>query len=326
MARDWTQLNYQYDSLEAIGYPCLPNGALDEAAYKNKLLEYVRQTYPGTQNCVNHIKNDSPDLCKKVLGTENCDKQMWDDYLINVVYDRYALGGCSYTIEFWLGESNDSLKKINEKVIGCIHSFGGLVPSTTGGGCANCGSQRDNKVLSKGQVPLTLALLHHAMDPKCEELATACGSSQNSRTDTKGVRKFLKDHLHWRFVKLCGEVVPASKFPDTKISVWMGKGGCDANGNLTYGGYTPMHTPTHGKPCGLTNNDKFLGNDCGSKWKFAKFKGCDTAGAKKPASPVRNGAVVVFKNVGAGTCIDLTASQYCPLIHLLLPLLTFAFR
>lgn len=251
--RDWTKCNYQYDTLAKYPPP-LKDGTLDEETYKSNLLCSIQKAYPGTlQFLVQSVLGDnmlSTALQQLLLGAQNLMQKTWDDYLINVTYDRYALGGCTYTIQFWLGSPNDSAATIRKGIIGCVHNFGGMAP----GSCDNCTTQKGQKVFSKAQIPITIALLLRALDRSCTELTTL---------GQGGVDSFLQKSLQWRFVKLCGTVVPASKFPDTKISVWKGTGGSETIGSSSdkracYGGYKPLSGPTSGKACGLKAGDKLL--------------------------------------------------------------------
>ncbi|CAD6447444.1 04d53a49-adef-4fe4-b2d5-252b67654c90 [Sclerotinia trifoliorum] len=65
------------------------------------------------------------------------------DPVINVVYNRYAFDGHSYTLLFFL----------DEKVVGSIFTFS--TPLDQGATCKNCSKQEHNKILSRAQVPLT---------------------------------------------------------------------------------------------------------------------------------------------------------------------------
>ncbi|KAI1099645.1 common central domain of tyrosinase-domain-containing protein [Jackrogersella minutella] len=210
MARDWTKLNYQYDDLVPEKHAINPDGTLNEERYKTDILHHIQKIYPSTQNYIHEIHHDDRIKNEDFFGQDNIENGSWDDYILNVVYDRYALNGRSYTIQFWFGDHSTGHQ------IGQVYAFAGLVPRTAeAGGCANCGSQRDNKVLSRAQVPLTTAIAVKALDNSYEHIQSMV---------QKEVKEFLIKNLHWRFVQLGGDVKSASKFPDTEISIWRGTG------------------------------------------------------------------------------------------------------
>ncbi|KAM0812941.1 putative tyrosinase [Seiridium cardinale] len=99
MARNWTKLNYQYNDLEPGKGAIDEKGELNEnkKIYKMDLLAHIQKIYPSTKNYVHGIRRDGKAKNKQFFEE---DKDFWDDYIINVVYDRYALNGLSYTIEF----------------------------------------------------------------------------------------------------------------------------------------------------------------------------------------------------------------------------------
>lgn len=211
--RDWTVMNYQYDDIWDVSQRALtPDGErLDEAVFQSEMLKHINTRYPNTLSLVSSIRKtnylDTP------AGLDEPSKT-WSDYIINVIYDRYALEGFSYSIEFYLSGPNGTEKNrfSRRNYIGQVYHFGGSVKETA---CANCKVQEDSDILSRGQVALTIHLLHRAIDADDESLS-------NFKDDD--VEKHLKDHLHWRFVRLGGVEEPASKFPKTKVKLLRGVG------------------------------------------------------------------------------------------------------
>jgi tyrosinase len=273
MARDWTKLTYQYDDLVPNPGAILPDGTLNEEQYREDLLVYIQTTYPSTLDYVQQVLKDSEVENPSFFGPHNTELGIWNDYLINIIYDRYALNGRSYTIEFWLGgapDSPDSTFTFPENRIGQVYAFGGLAPrsASTGPGCASCGSQRDGKVLSRAQVPLTIPVMSQALDGAYAHI----GSTR--RAD---VEAYLQRHLHWRHVQLGGEERPAQHFPDTKVSVWWGSGKpqpATSGGRRLpprYADYVPIYAPTHGKEGGLRRDDLRLGEGNSRHWNFRTF-------------------------------------------------------
>ena len=262
MARDWTKLFYQYDDLVPSQDAILPDKTLDEKKYQIDLLQYIQKTYPNTSQIVHRIVQ-SPDISNEsFLGA---DDGTWPDYIINVVYDRYALNGRSYSIQFYLGgdpNDRDSTFQYPENFVGKVYSFGGLpskpADGTAAGGCANCAAQNNAKALSKAQVPITHQLIRQALDDSYHHIGNILADD---------IETYLAGHLHWKFVAIGGIEKDASNFPDTKISVWSGTGmprGIDQNPvglPPKYENYAPIHAATDNKTGGLARDDPVLGED-----------------------------------------------------------------
>lgn len=73
----------------------------------------------------------------------------WKDYIIDVKYDRYALGGQSYTIKFYLGDHSDENNTHFEprNFAGSVYTVGGGSRKTRDS-CVNCKTQAEAEVLS----------------------------------------------------------------------------------------------------------------------------------------------------------------------------------
>ncbi|KAI1084788.1 common central domain of tyrosinase-domain-containing protein [Whalleya microplaca] len=268
MARDWTKAYYQYDDLQPQASAVNPDNTLNEEKYIEDLRAYIHSTYPNTAEYARDIFDMQNVPNDKFFGGHNEARQTWDDYIINVVYDRYALNGRSYSILFYLRSSDDvGTLASGQEVIGQVYAFGGLVPAsgTSTEGCANCGTQRAHKTLSKAQVPLTIQLMTKALDPSYEHIGNI---------EREDVERYLKTHLRWKFVQIGGVERQAEDFPDTKVSVWVGTGSHlrrrDSRSYLPprYAAYTPMHDVTHGKVGGLGRDDAVLGTHRAAHWNF----------------------------------------------------------
>ncbi|KAL6405092.1 tyrosinase precursor [Ilyonectria robusta] len=218
LCRNWTDLGYQYDDLMKLSQNALaPDGTLDEQKFISDLQVYINATYPSTAHLVNAIREAPKVETPEGLAPDDADEKSksWKDYIINVLYDRYALNGRSYTIEFYLGGPENQPKTHYEpqNLVGRIYTFGGGVRSSEAG-CSNCKKQSDAGVMSCGQVPLTIELLHHALDHVHD----------HPIANFNEVEDYLKLHLRWRFVQSGGAVLDASNFPNTEISVLRGVG------------------------------------------------------------------------------------------------------
>ncbi|RBR10394.1 hypothetical protein FVER53590_12513 [Fusarium verticillioides] len=259
-ARDWTKLGYQYDDL--IPQP----GAIDpekevlkEDQFKIDLKKHIEDLYPSPQKYSRKVF-ESKDKKEQIefFGRDNVKHQTWNDYLINVVYDRYALNGSSYSIQFWLGgngDDPDTTFRDEENLIGQVYSFAGMAPSTET--CSNCASQKDKKVLSRAQVLLTIPIISQALDSGFKHIDT---------TEVGKVKTYLQNHLRWKFVQIGGFERPAEDFPNTTISVFGGTGKPQTSPDNDekgippiYADYEILYEATQEKTCGLTKKDPVLG-------------------------------------------------------------------
>ncbi|KIL84053.1 Tyrosinase [Fusarium avenaceum] len=174
---------------------------------------------------------------KDFFGPTNTKHETWNDYVINVVYDRYALNGSSYSIQFWLGGDGEH-------------------PDTTFRDEENLIRQKEEKVLSRAQVLLTIPIISQALDHRFRYI-------ESTRIDA--VITYLQGHLRWKFVQIGGIERPAKQFPNTKISVLRGIGkpqtAPDDKTDIPpiYAEYEVMHKVTEEKPCGVEGNDAIFG-------------------------------------------------------------------
>lgn len=258
-ARDWTNLGYQYDDLIPKPDAIIPGkDVLDEEKFKIHLREHIEEIYPSAQKYWKAVfEKKNRDENKDFFGPTNTKRETWNDYVINVVYDRYALNGSSYSIQFWLGgdgEHPDTTFRDEENLIGQVYSFAGMDPSAET--CSNCASQKDKKVLSRAQVLLTIPIISQALDHRFRYI-------ESTRIDA--VIGYLRDHLRWKFVQIGGTERPAKQFPNTKISVLRGIGkpqtAPDDKTDIPpiYAEYEILHEVTEKKPCGVKENDEILG-------------------------------------------------------------------
>lgn len=77
--RDWTKMNYTYEHLEPKLEHLRPDGSLDKDAYFLEVKETINRLYSTTRTEVLGETGPKP-------GTEHA----YNDYIINVVYNRYA--------------------------------------------------------------------------------------------------------------------------------------------------------------------------------------------------------------------------------------------
>ncbi|KAK7403442.1 hypothetical protein QQX98_010808 [Neonectria punicea] len=272
--RDCTKLNYKYEILNPAPIALLDDGSLNEEVYRAELLANINSTYTSTGEYYRKLYEDEKIKNEEFFGPNNTRFHTWNDYIINVIYDRYALNGSSYVIEFWLGgrdKDPESTFRDPENLVGSVCCLAGMTPSSSikPGGCANCGSQRENKVLSRGQVALTIPLISQALNKDFKHLKTVRG---------RHIIDYLENHLHWRFVPIGGGPErPASDFPDTVISVlrgtgkYVGKSKTKQDLPPKYADYKLQYAPTENKPAGLTSKDDVLGKEHESELAFRTF-------------------------------------------------------
>ncbi|KAF5709534.1 tyrosinase precursor [Fusarium mundagurra] len=236
--RDWTELNYQYDDLaEVIERTIRKRGRFIPGEFQEELRSHIDTIYPGTGHVIESTDKSStvPDGIRPFQSQT----KSWKDYIINVVYDRYAL------------EGKDSTNFEKHNYVGHVYSFGGR-QSTSEGCCRNCKRQAAAQVLSCAQVPLTIHLLYHIKD----------NIPDHSIDDHDEIEEYLRLHLRWRVVKYGGEVISEEgfkkNFSKLQISVLRGigrikSGNAQSAGSVSslYSDYVPLSEITDGKPGGL---------------------------------------------------------------------------
>ncbi|KAF5586524.1 tyrosinase precursor [Fusarium pseudoanthophilum] len=246
--RDWTELNYQYDDLAEVAERTIrKHGRFIPGEFQRELRSHIDTIYPGTGQVIESM--DRSCTIPNAIRPSHGQKGSWKDYIINVVYDRYALDGLSYTIQFFLGGApgkDTSFEKRN--YIGHVYSFGGR-QSSSEGSCNNCKKQAAAQVLSCAQVPLTIHLLHHNI-------------SNHSTKNSGEIEEYLRLHLQWRVIKYGGEVISEEafnkNFSKLQISVLRGtgrikSGNTQSAGSVSslYSDYVPLPEITDVKPGGL---------------------------------------------------------------------------
>ncbi|KAG5815232.1 hypothetical protein H9Q74_002925 [Fusarium xylarioides] len=260
-----SQPQAMYDDLAEVAERTIrKHGRFIPGEFQTELRSHIDAIYPGTGHLIESMKSSDsiPDALQPCQGH----KGSWNDYIVNVVYARYALDGLSYTIQFFIGrppgEETTSFEKHN--YVSHVYSFGGR-QSTSEGSCRNCKRQAAAQVLSCAQVPLTIHILHHIKDD----------IPDHSIEDYDEIEEYLRLHLRWRVVKYGGEVVSKEgfkkNFSKLQISVLRGTGqikpgNAQSAGSVSslFSDYVPLPEITDGKPGGLQhdkapeNNEPFV--------------------------------------------------------------------
>ncbi|EFY96910.2 tyrosinase [Metarhizium robertsii ARSEF 23] len=130
------------------------------------------------------------------------------DYIINVEYDRFALGGEPYAVKFHLETTNDR-GQTESCTLGSFHNFTSpVVPD-----CKNCQEQKDKSAKSKAQVPITLPL---------HGLVKSTRYPDATSLEPDHVDVLLEQQLKISVTKLTGEQVPLTNLPGFHVTVHVG--------------------------------------------------------------------------------------------------------
>ncbi|KAK2680272.1 Tyosinase, C-terminal [Fusarium oxysporum f. sp. vasinfectum] len=198
-----------------------------------------RTSIPGQKHCAAIFNNNKKVENVDFFGPTSTENETWNDYVINVIYDRYALGGSSYSIQLWLGgdgENSDTTFRDEENLIGQVYSFAGMDPSE--GGCSNCASQKGKGVLFRAQVLLTIRIVPQALDHRFRHIKT-------TRIDDE---RPTKDFRHTTFSVFRGTGKPRTTPDDADMAL-----------PPIYVGNKILPEVTEKSSCGVTSKYKLLG-------------------------------------------------------------------
>ena len=235
MSRDWRLSKYQYDDLKDM-----PAGE-PPTEYVHAIREHVNKLYPSTSKLVSQTSFYSSA------------HETFDDYLINIVYDRYALNGKAYSILFYIGEPTTgfSAAKTDPNFVGAVYTFSAPFVSADGRiTCDNCGKQDAAKALSEGQIPLVVPLINIVNNSEARSISLPVGGGLLEAAE---IERVFEVGLQWYFVEQGGRVAHQSEFPRTEIAVLKGEGRLPVGDHVmpTYGNYSKLPRVTEGKPLGF---------------------------------------------------------------------------
>ncbi|KAL2678554.1 hypothetical protein Neosp_009302 [[Neocosmospora] mangrovei] len=229
--QDWTTLGYTY-----------PDLAPETDSTGTAPLELVQKRLTEKYGVLRRVLH-------KVGSTQNIEG-LNNDYVINVVYNRFALNGISYSIHFFIGQESDIPKspadyKLSLDYVGGIHTFSSNYwtrGNKNGVNCENCQKQQKIHQLSKGQLPVTLQLLQRAL--KTDERWSAI-----SHLGKDHIVDYMTKHLHWRAVAVPNQLLDTADLPDLKVFFKAGKAEHpeDPSKPSKYFGYEHQWDVTKGK-------------------------------------------------------------------------------
>ncbi|KAK7753992.1 hypothetical protein SLS62_004091 [Diatrype stigma] len=146
--RDWMQLGYSYPELQPWKYETTED-------YLLSLNTDIARLYRVTAD---HIS----DVWGRRAGTHI----VHSDYVVNVRYGKYDLGGLPYIVRLYLrrkgshDEDESAARLPRASSIGSVYNFSTATgPQGTNTRCANCAAQQAKGTLSTAQIPITSFLL-----------------------------------------------------------------------------------------------------------------------------------------------------------------------
>ncbi|KAK6332681.1 hypothetical protein TWF730_004340 [Orbilia blumenaviensis] len=228
-----------------------------------KITKAVNNAY-GTvrQTIIKHAERAGPERGRAIRGLTDIDQNLEgniagnvSDYVVNVVFDRYANRGSGYIVHILLGQSSERNGKINLQgstiPAGTVIALGnGLQPTVEGeGGCENCAKQKAGKILSAGQVLLSKSILDNIVSdddnyPEIDRL-----------NKVEEIKDYLTENLHWKVTDFTGRILDTSgeDFKDLRISVAIGTMTFyeEKTRHPTFANYDVFTNITEHKPAGL---------------------------------------------------------------------------
>ncbi len=248
-ARATTPHGYTYAELEKWKHVD-SHGNYDAAAHKAALATYVNEKYnaaaraavkaqltadPGESEA--NSSDNKPNLVQLQMTTPDPKPAQdiigFNDYVVNIVYNRFALAGRPYAIHIFVGKVPDRLPYTFDdpegSLVGQVYTFSS--PADTFGtdievGCVNCRSQEAAEIESSGTVVLTNALItrwkNQLRHTPRQRLADDEVPHVLESMEPEHVVPFLEANLRWRVTSL-GDLLPPRDLPSLRVSVAVGK-------------------------------------------------------------------------------------------------------
>ncbi|KAF5005500.1 hypothetical protein FDECE_8078 [Fusarium decemcellulare] len=266
-AREVTGLGYTYKGLEKWLYKN-PDGTYNKQQHLADLHEALLRDYGSSWKAAqasNFSEDPGEDTGVKLMSFKDFGRDPVDliglpDYVVDVVYEKFALNGRMFTIDIFIGEVPSQPPYVfqeTDSLVGQVVNFSSEVPDPEARGCANCRDQQADKVLSSGRVILTNALITRWKNQIPHTPTRTNGARVLESMDPDSVIKFLKDNLHWRVTSMGQEVDISSQIPSLRISLAVGKADhyADRTKMSRFYDYKDAHAVTAGRPGGATDQD-----------------------------------------------------------------------
>ncbi|KAJ5267299.1 hypothetical protein N7478_010107 [Penicillium angulare] len=225
-AEEWERLGYTYPEL--VGRPDPQQVSRNVQAKYGTPVKALQPSWQGLASCPG-VNDDE-----------------FQDYIINVKYDRYALDGYPYKIKFFLHVDDQ-----NDIPLGEVYNFSTPLDL----GCGNCSTQKAQGVLSKAQVPITLHL-HELVRERYSGIPSLRSFSytpdEEPGLQPNFISNFLEGALIWTVTTNTGELVDLTQFSGLEVNVLTARASFDDRNVALYQpkGYETLYQPTQGKPCG----------------------------------------------------------------------------
>ncbi|KAF7537431.1 hypothetical protein G7054_g3742 [Neopestalotiopsis clavispora] len=264
-----TALGYTYPELEKWQYKS-PDGTWNKELHLQTLKEYLNRNYNSSWSAAEKSELTADpgqtdglqlaSLSALTVHKEPIDLIGVDDYVINVIYEKFALKGKQFTIHVFVGHVPEQVPYTFQEPgtqVGQVINFSmEAPPSDDADGCGNCAKQAASHSEATGRVVLTNALITRWKNQIEHVPADPSGPSVLGGMDPENVVKFLKHHLHWR-VTSSGQLVEPTDIPSLKVSLAVGKADhfADRAKMSKFYNYNAAYDVTQGRPNGAGPED-----------------------------------------------------------------------
>ncbi|GAB1312862.1 tyrosinase [Madurella fahalii] len=218
--RDWIKWGYSYPELQPWLDKYKTDGKFDVDLYIIDIRDQLKKLYSPADLIDSADKDSTP-------------KKKWTkDIIVNITYDRFALGGVPYTLHLFIGDKSqvdnyDGALQGHPQHVGLLYTFSNPVfgAGAAQGGCEGCRVKSTAGTKSRGQVPITAALMARIPPSGVNrhELGTPHGIHPFPREELeeRAVEEYLEKHLHWRVRTLSGNdvAIPETE-PFVKVAVY----------------------------------------------------------------------------------------------------------
>ncbi|KAI1105912.1 Di-copper centre-containing protein [Jackrogersella minutella] len=259
--REVTALGYTYPGLEKWLYTT--NGVYDKQKHLKALKKTLNNNYNSDWSAQQKAKitagpdqpNGPPLRSLSTLPAKPVDLTT-HDYVVNVLYEKFALNGNKFIIHIFVGKVPDEVPyQWNTTQVGQVANFSTEPGSmgTSEDGCQNCRAQQADHSESTGRVVLTNALITRWKN-QIEHEAPGSGPSRLGSMHPRDVVRFLQTHLNWRVTSM-GRLVD---LPSLKVSLAVGKADhpADREQMSRYYDYRAAYEVTSGRPGGVAPADQ----------------------------------------------------------------------